>query len=62
MEDKKFQRNEQQERVHQFLSEWKKKKAEEEKEAQEAFQTPEYQAMLEKLREQNAAKGIRISG
>lgn len=61
MEDKKRQTQKQQERVHHFLAEWKKKKAEEEKEAKEAFNTPAYQAMLEQLRKENAAKGIIIS-
>lgn len=62
MENNKPKKQKQQERVHRFLSDWKKKKAEEEKEAEESFKTPQYQAMLEQLRKENAAKGIVISG
>lgn len=61
MNDKKPQPQTQRERIHRFLAEWKKKKLEEEKEAEAAFNTPEYQIMLEQLRKENEAKGILIS-
>lgn len=61
MENETIYKGNEKNRIHHLLSEWKKQKAEEEREAKEAFNTPGYQAMLEELRKENAAKGIAVS-
>ena len=51
---------ERQANVDRFIKRWKEEKAKTEQEAKERFKTPEYQAMLKKLREKNAKRGIII--
>ena len=51
---------ERQANVDRFIKRWKEEKAKDEQEAKERFKTPEYQAILKKLREKNAKRGIII--
>lgn len=51
---------ERQANVDKFIKRWKEEKAKDEQEARDRFKTPEYQAILKKLREKNAKRGIII--
>ncbi len=51
---------EKQERIHKIITEWKRRRAEDEKETREKFNTPEYQEIFKRLTQRNAKKGIII--
>jgi acyl-ACP thioesterase len=51
---------ERQANVDRFIKRWKEEKIKDEQEAKERFKTPEYQAILKRLREKNAERGIII--
>lgn len=51
-----------QERVHEIIAEWKRRRAEDEKESSERVKTPEFKAMIQELKKRNAKKGIIIPG
>ncbi len=50
-----------QENVHRIITEWKKRRAEDEKEAAEKLNSPEYEEIFKKLTEQNEQRKKRIT-
>ena len=60
LEKKILTPEERQANVDRFIKRWKEEKVKDEQEAKERFKTPEYQAILKKLREKNAERGIII--
>lgn len=50
-----------QENVHRIITEWKKRRAEDEKESAEKLNSPKYQEIFKQLAEQNEERKKRIS-
>lgn len=51
-----------QENVHRIITEWKKSRAEDEKEAAEKFNSPKYQEIFKNLEEKNEERRKAIDG
>jgi hypothetical protein len=57
---KNLTKEERQANIDRLIARWKASREESQRDAEERFKSPEYQAMLKELRKKNAARGIII--
>lgn len=50
------------ENVHRIITEWKKRRAQDENEAADRLNSPQYREAIEKLKKKNEERGIIIPG